>query len=112
MNFPRSSGNLFDVGTTAERTRQQLASLAASGLDQHTFASTAIPILQKAVPFDASCTAGLDPATLLVTDTFKLAIDHDHDMEWAHFEYEVEDVAKFTELARRNETRPIVRLTL
>jgi len=101
VNFARGSGNLFGVGTSAERTRQQLASLAASGLDQHTFASTAIPLLQKAVPFDASCTAGLDPATLLVTDTFKLAIDQDHDMEWAHFEYEIEDVAKFTELARR-----------
>jgi DNA-binding CsgD family transcriptional regulator len=86
---------------SAERTRQQLASLAASGLDQQTFASTAIPLLQQAVPFDASCTAGLDPATHLVTATVKLAIDHDHDLEWAQYEYGTEDVAKFVDLARR-----------
>lgn len=110
VNFARNSCNLFDVGTSAERTRQQLASLAASGLDQHSFASTAIPLLQKAVPFDASCTAGLDPATLLVTDTIKLAIGDGHDMEWAHFEYEVDDVAKFTELARRSDSVTTVEL--
>ena len=86
---------------SAERTREQLRSLATSGLDRITFASTAIPLLQRAVPFDASCTAGLDPATLLVTDTTKLAIGDDRDQEWAHYEYEVDDVAKFTELARR-----------
>ena len=104
VNSARSWCNLFHVGAaSAERTRQQLASLAASGLDQRTFASTAIPLLQKAVPFDASCTAGLDPATLLVTDTFKLAIDDDHDQEWAQYEYQIDDVAKFVDLARRKD---------
>lgn len=58
-------------------------------------------ILQQAVPFDASCTTGLDPATLLVTDTVKMAIGPGHDQEWAYFEYELDDVAKLRDLARR-----------
>lgn len=58
-------------------------------------------VLCQAVPFDAFCTASLDPATLLVTDTFKGEIDHQLDREWAHYEYEVDDVSKFVELARR-----------
>ena len=92
----------------AERSRRQLRALATAGLD--TFASSAITVLQQAVPFDAACTAALDPATVLVTDTVKLEIDDTRDHEWAHHEYEVEDVATFIELARREHSVTTVEL--
>src|SRR5690606_9408218 len=74
-------------------------------LDLHTFANSAIEVLRQAVPFDGACTASLDPATHLITDTVKLAIGDDRDAEWAQYEYETDDVAKLVDLARR--TNPV-----
>ncbi len=80
-----------------------MRSLSLAGLDVRTFCLTAIDVLERAVPFEAACLGTLDPATHLVTDTVKKALpERGADQEWAHYEYEVEDVAKFVDLAQRD----------
>jgi DNA-binding CsgD family transcriptional regulator len=85
----------------AERVRDRLRSLSTAGLDPETFSRSALELLRPAVPFEAACSATLDPATHLITDTVKVAIGDEHDQQWAQLEYEVDDYAKFIELARR-----------
>lgn len=85
----------------AERVRNQVRSLAGAGLDMGSFATSAFDLLNRVVPFEAACMAAFDPATHLVTATEKVAIDARHDIEWAHYEYELDDVAQFLDLARR-----------
>lgn len=88
----------------AERVRSQVRSLSGAGLDVSTFAASAFDLLNRVVPFEAACMAAFDPATHLVTLTEKVAIDSSHDIEWAHYEYELDDVAQFLDLAKRPNT--------
>lgn len=87
---------------TAERVRSDLAVLARGGLDVATFLTEVDESLQRAVPYAGSCFALLDPATRLLTKTYKfgdLAGRDDHDTEWAHIEYGDSEPTSFDELA-------------
>lgn len=87
---------------TAERVRSDLAVLARGGLDVGTFLGEVDESLQRAVPYAGACYALVDPATRLLTKTFKygdLAGRDAHDVEWAHIEYGDVEPTSFTELA-------------
>jgi DNA-binding CsgD family transcriptional regulator len=83
----------------ADRARAQIDALATAGLDWRTFGSTALEVLDRAMPFASACLCTMDPATHIVTSTVKTgALDNDHDAEWAFHEYAVEDVYDFRRL--------------
>jgi DNA-binding CsgD family transcriptional regulator len=81
--------------------RIRLSNLATAGLDLDDFAAGLLELLGRAVPHDIACLATTDPATELVTRTFKVNLPGHLDAEVARFEYEVDDVNLFREIARR-----------
>jgi len=111
---PQESGIAHRAGTahdplvrselTAERVRSDIAVLSRGGLDVPRFLAEVDESLQRAVPYDGACYALIDPATRLLTKTFKFGDLNgcdDHDVEWAHIEYGAEEATSFLELADR-----------
>lgn len=77
-----------------ERARERVEALARAGHDTAGFAQALVEVLQPLVPHAAACVVTTDPATGLVTGTYKLgalAGHHDLDAEWARLEYETDD---------------------
>jgi DNA-binding CsgD family transcriptional regulator len=90
------------MSITAERVADQLAGLASAGLDLDTYSAGALEILRRAVPFESACLASTDPSTQLITRTHKIDLPDAKDPEFARYEYGVEDVNKFADLAQRD----------
>ncbi|WP_336921048.1 response regulator transcription factor [Aquipuribacter sp. SD81] len=91
-------------GLTTQRVLRDVDVLARAGLDLETFLGEALDSFSRAVPFVAACVASVDPATLLLTGTWKfgdLRGRDDHDHEWGLREYGTEDATSFRDLARR-----------
>ena len=86
----------------ADVVEHQLAALARSGHGMAEFAEGALELLQRAVPFESACLAFTDPATGLLTGTVKIQIPDARDAEFARFEYETDDINKFSEIAGRD----------
>ncbi len=87
---------------TDERVRRDVDVLAHAGLDVATFLAEVHDSLRRAVPSCAGCVATIDPASLLMTGTFKfgdLADRHEHDREWGLVEYGQPEPSSFSELA-------------
>jgi DNA-binding CsgD family transcriptional regulator len=88
---------------TLERVHRDVDVLAHAGLDTATFLAEVYESLDRAVASRAGCVATVDPATQLVTGTFKfgdLAGRHDEDEQWGLLEYGHVEPTSFTELAR------------
>jgi DNA-binding CsgD family transcriptional regulator len=85
----------------AERIRHGVVSCTSAGLSLPEYTASVIDLLRRAVPADSACLATTDPATGLVTGSFKVDLEDARDELFAHFEYEVEDVNLFRELAHR-----------
>lgn len=85
----------------AERLQRSLSSLVRAGGPLDPFAWDALDVLGSAVPHDLGCLATTDPATGLVTRTFKVGLPDHLDSEVARFEYEVDDVNLFRDLVHR-----------
>jgi DNA-binding CsgD family transcriptional regulator len=88
---------------TLERVRRDIDVLAHAGLDTATFLAEVYESLHRAVASCAGCVATIDPATRLVTGTFKfgdLAGRHDDDEQWGLLEYGHVEPTSFSELAR------------
>jgi DNA-binding CsgD family transcriptional regulator len=81
--------------------RVRLSGLATAGLDLDGFASGVLDLLGRAVPHDVACLATMDPATEMVTRTFKVNLPDHLDADVARFEYEVDDVNLYRDIARR-----------
>src|SRR5688500_8094311 len=83
---PQISGVLTDRGRRehgavrriqTDDLRVRLSGLATAGLDLDDFASGVLDLLARAVPHDVACLATMDPATEMVTRTFKVNLpDH------------------------------------
>src|SRR3954454_10797186 len=86
---------------TADTARARLSSLAGAGLNANAFCEAATDLIRQAVPFEYACLATTDPATGLITSTVKSDCGDSHDEEYARFEYEVDDLNQFAEIARR-----------
>src|SRR5690606_3836959 len=90
---------------TLERVRQDIDVLSRAGLDTATFVTEVDASLQRAVPFRASCVAMVDPASLLLTGTFKFGELYGNDTkdhEWGLIEYGQEEESCFVDLAVRD----------
>lgn len=88
----------------AERVRSDLDVLSRAGLDVTTFLSEVDESLRRAVPYAAMCVSLHDPATSMITATFKfgdLAMTDTHDQHWCDVEYSGIDDTSFRDLVRR-----------
>lgn len=83
----------------------RLQALGGAGLDLDTYSRSACELLRRAVDHEYACLATTDPATGLITWTAKTEQSDTRDVEFAHFEYEVDDVNQFTSIAQR--TMPV-----
>ena len=81
--------------------RARLSTLAAAGLNTQEYMPAAARLVGSAIPYDGVCFGTVDPDTELLTGHFKQALPDALNLEFAQFEYGVEDFNHFTELARR-----------
>ena len=102
VGVTRGSGRrtLGDVPSdNVRRLRDELATLARSGLDRVSFVSAASDAVGRVVPYDRSCWHAVDPGTVLFTGSINRNIECSG--SWlAEHEYVVEDVNKWWFLAR------------
>lgn len=89
---------------TLDRVRSDIEVVSRAGLDTATFLAEVDTSLQRAVPHVASCMGTFDPATHLLTSTYKfgdLYGQDEHDLEWGLHEYGADDPTSFARLALR-----------
>lgn len=89
---------------TAQRVASDIAVLAHGGLDVATFLAEVDVSVGRAVPHVGACYATMDPATQLLTSTFKfgdLQGRDDRDDEWGQIEYGATEPTAFQVLARQ-----------
>lgn len=87
------------TGEQLRRTRDSIERLSHAGLDWVTFATEATAELRRAIPFDRSCWHMVDPGTVLFTGSLNQGVGCSG--AWlAEYEYVVEDVNKWSFLAR------------
>ncbi|GAA1739013.1 LuxR C-terminal-related transcriptional regulator [Luedemannella helvata] len=79
-----------------------MAGLAAAGLDVREYLSSAIPLVGAVIPYDGACFGTADPDTELLTHHQKVGLPDDRDFQFVQYEYETDDVNKFTDIARRD----------
>ena len=89
--------------THAEQVRRRLQSATTAGLGVEEYANTVLELLRRAVPYDAVCLATSDPATGLLTGRHHIDLGDSRDAEFAHLEYEVDDINQFRDIATRKE---------
>ncbi len=92
------------MGIIAERARRDIEFLSRAGLDLESFITESVGALDRVVPSIGSCLGTLDPATGMITGTYKygaLADDHDHDAEWCFLEYGEPDDTSYQRLGQR-----------
>lgn len=85
-----------------ERALAAAEALIRAGYDTASFAEQLADLLQQVVPHAAACIVTIDPATQLVTGTYKfgsLAGNHDLDTEWALIEYGSDDPTRMITIA-------------
>ncbi|HEX2053004.1 MAG TPA: helix-turn-helix transcriptional regulator [Actinomycetota bacterium] len=82
-----------------QRIREEILRLGGQGLDWLTFATGVTELLRRVVPFDRSCWHTVDPGTILFTGSLNQGVGCSG--SWlAHHEYVIEDVNKWSFLAR------------
>lgn len=87
-----------------ERAVSRAEALARAGDDVASFAEQLVDLLQTVAPHEAACVVMVDPASSLLTGTYKfgsLAGDHDLDAHWAQLEYGTDDPTRMAAIARR-----------
>ncbi|HZU14829.1 MAG TPA: helix-turn-helix transcriptional regulator [Chloroflexota bacterium] len=82
----------------ARWVRQEIVALSHSGLDWATLSLRTGTLLRSVVPFDHACWHSMDPATQLLTGAVKENLADDP--RNVRYEFSVEDVNKFSFLAR------------
>ena len=90
---------------TLERVRSDVDVLARAGLDTATFVAEFNESVQRAVPHIAACFGTFDPATLLLTSTYKfgdLAGNDANDHLWGLMEYGEEDPTSFASIVTQD----------
>ncbi len=88
---------------TFARVRRDFVVLPPAGLDLATFLAAVAASVQRAAPHVATCMGTLDPATNLLTSTFKygdLSGRDEQDHLWGLIEYGVDDDTTFASLLR------------
>lgn len=86
---------------TMDRVRSDVEVLSRAGLDVATFIAEVEASIDRAVPHVAACMCTVDPATRLLTSTYKfgdLYGNDAHDLEWGLIEYSAVDPTAFPEM--------------
>jgi len=86
---------------TMERVRSDVEVLSRAGLDVPTFLAEVQQSLARAVPHVAACMCTVDPATMLLTGTYKfgdLYGNDAHDLLWGFIEYHGSEASAFHNL--------------
>lgn len=94
----------------AEGARREIAALATSGLGVADLHATALGVVQRAVPFDQACWAGVDPASMVMTSVANWRpwpVRPDLEVVFAETEYAGTEPNSFAQLVRREV--PVVR---
>lgn len=89
-----------------DRARHDLSACALTATDTGGFAASVVDALGQFIPHDAACVLTVDPASCLLTGTYKfgrLADWHDRDNDWARIEYGRADPTAL----RRISTQPV-----
>lgn len=95
------------MGMSVEKARQlklKSEELVRAGFDVPTFAAALVDLLSRFIPHSAACVVTLDPATKLLTGSYKfggLANAHDDDELWAQIEYGTSDPTRMKQIARQ-----------
>ena len=82
---------------TMDRVRSDVEVLSRAGLDVTTFVAEVEESVGRAVPHVAACMCTVDPATRLLTSTYKfgdLYGNDARDLEWGLIEYNGTDVTR------------------
>jgi hypothetical protein len=87
-------------GPALENLTGAIVEIARSGLSPDQLRDRVLPRLRRAVPFDASFWATVDPATLLFTQPHQEEIPRGTIPYFVHNEFLDDDVNKWTALAR------------
>ncbi|MEZ5323295.1 MAG: helix-turn-helix transcriptional regulator [Microthrixaceae bacterium] len=90
---------------TLERVNSDIDVLSRAGLDVATFVAEVDQSLERAIPHVAACMCTVDPATHLLTGTYKfgdLYGNDEHDLDWGLQEYSGVDPSNFPDLFARN----------
>jgi len=95
----------------ADAVRRDLAALAGAGLDVDEFQAAAADVVRRAVPYDATCWATVDPQTNMLTGSITLHFDPSPDVEarFAETEAEGSDLHSFHQIIGR--PLPVARLS-
>lgn len=84
---------------------KQVEDLARAGLEVPTFAAALVGLLQTCIPHAAACVVMLDPATRMLTGSYKfggLANAHGSDELWAQIEYGTDDPTRMSCIAQQD----------
>ena len=100
----------------AERARRDIAAMAAGGMDLADLYTSALAVVQREVPFEQGCWAGVDPASMVMTSVTNWRPwpvgEHqfkEYFLRFAQSEYTGREPNTFVELLRR--PRPIARIS-
>lgn len=100
----------------AERARREIAALAAGGMSLADLYESALAVVQRAVPFEQGCWAGVDPDSLVMTSVTNWKPwpvgereYEEYSARFAESEYTGTEPNNFAELLRR--PRPIARMS-
>ena len=100
----------------AERARRDIAAMAAGGMDLADLYTAALSVVQRAVPFEQGCWAGVDPESMAMTSITNWQPwpvgEHQFEeyfLRFAQSEYTGQEPNTFVELMRR--PRPVARIS-
>lgn len=96
----------------AERARREIAALAAGGLGLAELHAAALTVVQREVPFEQGCWAGVDPESLVMTSVTNWrdwGVTEEYAARFAETEYAGQEPNRFAELSLR--PRPIARIS-
>src|SRR5688572_20135326 len=99
---PSASGNMACMPPPRGQVlRDRLAVATAGASDVEAVGHRVLTVLGRFVPFEYACLATTDPATGLITGAIKSSVDDMGEEEFAHYEYAVDDLNQFADIARR-----------
>jgi DNA-binding CsgD family transcriptional regulator len=100
----------------AERARREIAAMAAGGMELPDLYTSALAVVQREVPFEQGCWAGVDPASMVMTSITNWqpwpVAEHQFEeyfLRFAQSEYTGQEPNTFAELLRR--PSPIARIS-
>lgn len=98
-------GAMRGRNSRSERAQRGAEALGRSGKSTAIFAAEIARHVETVIPHCAACVITLDPATTLLTSTYKfgdLTGHHEADDLWAELEYRSDDPTRLQEMARRS----------